>query len=170
MFLKHYCLKFKPTYNNKLSIGIEAELCLLRGHPQSLPHSLFQLCVWTFRLCNVISSYGSVQFQKTTQCCRDWVVQYKTTIKLQPLWKDLHPIIGQLIFKPMVRAIFSYLFGAHMVKCKTLCHCDLLPACTPNTCKLSWTSCAATYKFLLQRGKILFTTGILQLRDAWRLA
>lgn len=36
VFLKHCCLKFKPTYKNKLSRGIEAELRLSRGHPHSL--------------------------------------------------------------------------------------------------------------------------------------
>lgn len=48
-------------------------------------------------------------------------MQREITIKFQPLWKDLHPIISQLILKPMVRAIFIYLFGVHVVKCKTLC-------------------------------------------------
>lgn len=95
---------------------------------------------------------------KKKKSFRDWVVQNKTTIELRPLWKDLHPIIGRLIFKPMVRAIFSYLFGAHVVKCRTLCHYDLLPAYAPNIYKVSWTTCAATSKFLIQRRKKKPTT------------
>lgn len=64
VFLKHYCLKFEPTYNNKLSRGKQAELRLSRGRPHSLLHSIFQSRFWTFRLCNVIIFYGSICFQQ----------------------------------------------------------------------------------------------------------
>lgn len=64
VFLKHYCLKFEPTYNNKLSRGKEAELRLSRGRPHSPLCSVFQSWFWTFRLCNVIIFYGSTHFQK----------------------------------------------------------------------------------------------------------
>lgn len=64
VFLKHYCLKFEPTYNNKLSRGKEAELHLLRGRPHSPLHSIFQSWFRTFGLCNVIIFYGSTHFKK----------------------------------------------------------------------------------------------------------
>lgn len=124
-FLKHCCLKFEPTFNNKLSEGKEAELRLLRGHPCSLLCSIFQSQFWTLMLCNVIIFYeGRYLKQKNKLRNRgfwDWVVLSEITMEFWPLWKDLHPIIRWLILKPMFRAIFSHLFGAHVVKCKTLC-------------------------------------------------
>lgn len=124
VFLKHCCLRFEPTFKNKLSKGKEAELRLLRGHPYSLLCSIFQSQFWTFMLCNVIIFYESRYLKKKklrNGWFRDWVVLSEITMEFWPLWKDLHPIIRQLILKPMVRAIFSHLFGAHVVKCKTSC-------------------------------------------------
>lgn len=72
VFLKHCCLRFEPTFKNKLSKGKEAELRLLRGHPYSLLCSIFQSQFWTFMLCNVIIFYESRYLKKKK--IKKWVI------------------------------------------------------------------------------------------------
>lgn len=120
-------------------------------------------------LCNLIIFYESRYLKKIklgNRRFRDWVVLSEITMEFWSLWKDLHPIIRWLILKPMVKAIFSHLFGAHVVKCKTLCRLLILqifirfhePLVLPLLSSLSKKE---------EGEKKPFPTGILQLRESW---